>query len=90
MGFTVLSFLLISQASPSSCYLSSSSSPFSSPSLKSSEYSLINLVSLLSTISDDEDEPKLSKSVMVPLPAHGIVRNNVSEEEREFWEQPDG
>ena len=32
----------------------------------------------------------LSKSVMVPLPAHGIVRNNVSEEEREFWEQPDG
>ena len=27
---------------------------------------------------------------MVPLPPHGVVRNNVSEEEREFWEQPDG
>ena len=90
LGFSILSFLLVSQASSSSCHLSSPSTPFSSPSLKSSEYSPINLVSLLSTTSDDEDEPKLSNSVMMPLPAHGIVRNNVSEEEREFWEQPDG
>ncbi|XP_030972511.1 O-fucosyltransferase 37-like isoform X1 [Quercus lobata] len=90
LGFSILSFLLVSQASSSPCHLSSPSSPFSFPSLKSSEYSPINLVSLLSATSDDEDEPKLSNSVMVPLPVHGVVRNNVSEEEREFWEQPDG
>lgn len=40
-------------------------------------------------VSDGEDEPRLSDSVMVPLPAHGVV-GHVSEEEREFWQQPDG
>ncbi|KAK9090167.1 hypothetical protein Sjap_023344 [Stephania japonica] len=33
--------------------------------------------------------PTLSHSVMVPLPAHGLDWN-ISEEEREFWRQPDG
>ena len=27
---------------------------------------------------------------MVPLPAHGAVGGNLSLEEREFWEQPNG
>lgn len=47
------------------------------------------LESLASSFLDNEDEPTLSNSVMVPLPAHGVV-GNVSEEEREFWQQPDG
>ncbi|MCD7451084.1 O-fucosyltransferase 37 [Datura stramonium] len=36
-----------------------------------------------------EDEPfTLSTGAMVPLPAHGVV-GNFSEEEKEFWKQPD-
>lgn len=31
----------------------------------------------------------LSKTAMVPLPAH-VVSGNVTEEEAEFWAQPDG
>ncbi|KAF9595378.1 hypothetical protein IFM89_000296 [Coptis chinensis] len=36
----------------------------------------------------DEEVPRLSKSVMVPLPVHGMPRN-ITEEEKEFWKQPD-
>lgn len=33
----------------------------------------------------------MQNSVMVPLPAHGVVGGgNVTEEEAEFWRQPDG
>ncbi|KAK9104187.1 hypothetical protein Scep_021031 [Stephania cephalantha] len=44
----------------------------------------------LSNVVDDVDTaPTLSKSVMVPLPAHGLDWN-ISDEEREFWRQPHG
>ncbi|XP_011090093.1 uncharacterized protein At1g04910 [Sesamum indicum] len=52
------------------------------------------LLASLSSISKGyprNDEPTLSSSVMVPLPAHGVGANlNLSAEEKEFWQQPDG
>ncbi|EXB94325.1 hypothetical protein L484_002686 [Morus notabilis] len=39
---------------------------------------------------DDVEAPRLSRSAMVPLPAHGDTGANISEVEREFWRQPDG
>ncbi|PIA41055.1 hypothetical protein AQUCO_02300086v1 [Aquilegia coerulea] len=33
--------------------------------------------------------PRLSNSVMSPLPAHGMAKN-MTEEEKDFWKQPDG
>ncbi|KAK6148111.1 hypothetical protein DH2020_019023 [Rehmannia glutinosa] len=37
-----------------------------------------------------QDEPTLSSSVMMPLPAHGVPANqNLTSVEREFWRQPD-
>lgn len=38
---------------------------------------------------DDHEPAGLANSVMVPLPAQ-LVAGNLSEEEREFWQQPDG
>ncbi|KAF9619839.1 hypothetical protein IFM89_009590, partial [Coptis chinensis] len=47
------------------------------------------LASLSSSLAlADEEVPRLSKSVMVPVPAHGMPRN-ITEEEKEFWKQPD-
>ncbi|KAF5194459.1 O-fucosyltransferase [Thalictrum thalictroides] len=47
------------------------------------------LTSLSGSISlMDEDVPRLSNSVMSPLPAHGMTKN-MTEEEKEFWKQPD-
>ncbi|KAG6633280.1 O-fucosyltransferase 37-like [Carya illinoinensis] len=92
-GISVLSFMPISlQDSYLLPLLSPSSEPFSSPSFSSAENrSQVTLASLALTFLDsEENEPILSNSVMVPLPAHGIVGSNVSEEEREFWRQPDG
>ncbi|KAK9278272.1 hypothetical protein L1049_027837 [Liquidambar formosana] len=89
LGISILSFMSYSQHSvPGS--LISPSSPLSSisfPSL-SSAYSPLLLASLSAIVSGTEDEPRLSNSVMVPLPAHG-VNGNLSEEEKEFWKQPD-
>ncbi|KAJ6410357.1 hypothetical protein OIU84_007163 [Salix udensis] len=34
-------------------------------------------------------EPRMAKSLMAPLPLHPVT-GNVSKEEKEFWEQPDG
>ncbi|KAL0390489.1 UNVERIFIED_CONTAM: O-fucosyltransferase 37 [Sesamum calycinum] len=52
------------------------------------------LLASLSSISKGyprNDEPTLSSSVMVPLPAQGVAANlNLSAEEKEFWQQPDG
>ncbi|KAK4408539.1 O-fucosyltransferase 37 [Sesamum angolense] len=52
------------------------------------------LLASLSSISKGyprNDEPTLLSSVMVPLPAHGVAANlNLSAEEKEFWQQPDG
>ncbi|KAL5750732.1 hypothetical protein ACOSP7_025335 [Xanthoceras sorbifolium] len=86
LGISILN-LISTYQDPPPCSLISPSSPFSLP-LQSS----ILLASLASTNSnneDDDDEPRLGSSVMVPLPAHSVV-GNLSEEEREFWEQPDG
>jgi hypothetical protein len=88
LGISILSFMPTYQDS-SSCPLISPPSPFSS-SLSSAALSPLTSASLSLLISEnDQDEPRLSDSVMVPLPAHGVV-GHVSEEEREFWQQPDG
>ncbi|KAJ0048099.1 hypothetical protein Pint_15706 [Pistacia integerrima] len=48
------------------------------------------LASLSSTnFNSEDDEPRLAGSVMMPLPTH-IVAGDLTKEEREFWEQPDG
>ncbi|CAL5361882.1 unnamed protein product [Camellia sinensis] len=94
LGFLILSSILISQ-NKVPCSANPSSSPFSSFSFPffSSSYSPLHIASLSALISasseDDDDEPRLSQSVMVPLPVHR-VSGNLSEEEREFWQQPDG
>ncbi|XAR50312.1 hypothetical protein NMG60_11004599 [Bertholletia excelsa] len=43
----------------------------------------------LSAIFSDDGEQGLSESAMVPLPVRGVI-GSPSEEEREFWQQPDG
>ncbi|KAJ7945733.1 O-fucosyltransferase family protein [Quillaja saponaria] len=84
LGISALRFIPISQDT-ASCSLISPSSPGSlstaSAPLLSATLSLI--------VSDNEDELTLSNSVIVPLPAHGVT-GNLSKEERDFWEQPDG
>ncbi|KAI5329557.1 hypothetical protein L3X38_028954 [Prunus dulcis] len=64
--------------------------PCSTPSPTSS-FSPSFFASLFSTVSfnNEDDQPRLSTSAMVPFPAHGAV-GNVSEAEREFWKQPNG
>ncbi|XP_050221947.2 O-fucosyltransferase 37 [Mercurialis annua] len=64
---------------------SSSSLAFSS----SKSHRLLSSFSSRSLSNVKDDKLGLSRSVMVPLPAQGIS-GNVSKEEREFWEQPDG
>ncbi|KAI7981223.1 O-fucosyltransferase 37 [Camellia lanceoleosa] len=93
LGFLILSSILISQ-NKVPCSANPSSSPFSIFFFPffSSSYSPLHIASLsalISASSDDDDEPRLSQSVMVPLPVHR-VSGNLSEEEREFWQQPDG
>ncbi|KAK6148086.1 hypothetical protein DH2020_018998 [Rehmannia glutinosa] len=58
----------------------------------SSSLSPITLASLSLILRDypKQDEPTLSSSVMMPLPAHGVPANqNLTSVEREFWRQPD-
>ncbi|CAL5440830.1 unnamed protein product [Camellia sinensis] len=91
LGFLILTSILISQ-NKVPCSANPSSSPFSSFSFPffSSSYSPLHIASLSALISaSSDDEPRLSQSVMVPLPVHR-VSGNLSEEEREFWQQPDG
>ncbi|OVA17549.1 GDP-fucose protein O-fucosyltransferase [Macleaya cordata] len=78
---TNVSFKPISHYSSSPCSNSFPSSTFFSSSFPNSRSALV--------VSDNEDVVRLSSSVMVPLPAHGIA-GNLTEEEREFWRQPDG
>ncbi|KAI3981683.1 hypothetical protein MKX01_020626 [Papaver californicum] len=67
-----------------------SSSPYSS----SFPLSFSSSRSTLMVSSNEKNEDKmvrLSSSVMVPLLAHGVSSSsNVTEEEREFWKQPNG
>ncbi|CAI9787346.1 unnamed protein product [Fraxinus pennsylvanica] len=62
-----------------------------SPSSPLSPFLLASLSSIVKDYSNNllDDEPTLSTSAMVPLPPHGFY-GNLSEEEREFWQQPDG
>ncbi|XP_057970374.1 O-fucosyltransferase 37 [Malania oleifera] len=80
LGFSMISFIPISQNSAPCPFISPSSPYLSSP---------LRLASLSARVSGSDDEPSLSNSVMVPLPIQG-VSGNLSEEEREFWQQPDG
>ncbi|KAI3847309.1 hypothetical protein MKW98_022442 [Papaver atlanticum] len=64
----------------------SSSSPYSI-SFSSSRSTLM----VSSNEKNEDNTVRLSSSVVVPLPAHGVPSSsNVTEEEREFWKQPNG
>ena len=84
LGISFLRLFPISQSSSQTSLIS----PASSFSTTFSD-ALVFSASLFPTASDNEDEPTLSNSVMVPLPARSVA-GNVSEEEREFWKQPNG
>ncbi|KAG8379422.1 hypothetical protein BUALT_Bualt07G0086800 [Buddleja alternifolia] len=64
-----------------------------SPSSPLSPFLLASLSSVLKDYSPNTrnyDEPDLSSSAMVPLPARGVAANpNISAEGRDFWKQPD-
>ncbi|KAI3455004.1 hypothetical protein Pfo_011667 [Paulownia fortunei] len=82
LGICILTFYPISHNSIPCSALSPSSS-----------LSPVLLASLSLILKDypTQDEPTLSSSAMVPLPAHGVAANpNISAVEREFWRQPDG
>nr|ADN33952.1 hypothetical protein [Cucumis melo subsp. melo] len=87
LGISTINFLYSSPFYADSC---SPKSPISFSSTSSSSQSRL-LLSLLSPVasSTHQELPKLSTSVMIPLPAHG-VSSNLSNEETEFWKQPDG
>ncbi|KAK6920548.1 GDP-fucose protein O-fucosyltransferase [Dillenia turbinata] len=63
---------------------------FNSLSPTSSPLELASFSTLLSSdnVDDHNDKPKLSTSVIMPLPIRGLSRN-FSEKEREFWKQPE-
>ncbi|KAK8583892.1 hypothetical protein V6N13_109280 [Hibiscus sabdariffa] len=89
LGISVIRFFPTSQDSISCSIVSPSISPISPHSLPSS-YSQIVLASLLSGVnSTNEIQPRAGGTAMVPLPIH-LVPGNLSEEETEFWKQPDG
>ncbi|XP_074315884.1 O-fucosyltransferase 37 [Silene latifolia] len=52
-------------------------------------HSPIQLAFFSAIFPDYSDELTLSKSEMVPLPSHGVSAMNLSQEEVEFWKQPD-
>ncbi|XP_038893614.1 O-fucosyltransferase 37 [Benincasa hispida] len=87
LGISTINFLHSSPFYADPCSLKSS---ISFPSMSSSSQSRL-LLSLLSPVASSANQnlPKLSTSVVVPLPAHG-VSSNLSDEETEFWKQPDG
>ncbi|CAK7336670.1 unnamed protein product [Dovyalis caffra] len=86
LGVSILGFTPNSQDSlPCSLISPSSSLPFPSMSISS-----ILLTSLSSVVPKNvEDEPRMANSLMTPLPLQPVT-GNVSKEEKEFWEQPDG
>ncbi|KAG8488009.1 hypothetical protein CXB51_018518 [Gossypium anomalum] len=88
LGISIFRFFPSSQDSIHCSIISPTTSPISSHPLPSS-YSQIILTSLLSGInSDNKIQPRIGGTAMVPLPAH-LVSGNLSEEETEFWKQPD-
>ncbi|MBA0757205.1 hypothetical protein Gotri_020315 [Gossypium trilobum] len=88
LGISIFRFFPSSQDSIHCSIISPTTSPISSHPLPSS-YSQIILTSLLSGInSDNKIQPRIGGTAMVPLPVH-LVSGNLSEEETEFWKQPD-
>ncbi|XP_065876362.1 O-fucosyltransferase 37 [Euphorbia lathyris] len=88
LGIFVLSFLPFNRDSVP-CSFISPSSQFQLPYSKShSQFLLASISSELSSVSVN-DEPGLGSSMMFPLPIQRIS-GNLSKEEREFWQQPDG
>lgn len=85
LGISILNLIQTYQDDQVTCSLISATPTFSL-----SAHSAMLLASLSSTKSnDDVDEPRLAVSAMMPLPTH-ILAGNLTEEERKFWEQPDG
>ncbi|XP_030492929.2 O-fucosyltransferase 37 [Cannabis sativa] len=80
LGIFLLGFLRSYQNSPLPCSVSSSPEFFAAS---------LSSMSSSSLLDKEEGVPRLSYSAMVPLPAHGLS-GNLSEPEREFWQQPDG
>ncbi|XVE54509.1 hypothetical protein DITRI_Ditri03aG0087600 [Diplodiscus trichospermus] len=81
LGISIVRFFPTSQDS-THCVIVSPPSP--------SSYSHIILAALLSGINSySEKEPRVGSNAMVPLPVH-VVPGNLSEEENEFWKQPEG
>lgn len=64
----------------------------SSPSLSTNSHPSMLLASLSSRVlnNNNDDKPRLTRSSIVPLPAHDGFIGNLSEAEREFWKQPNG
>ncbi|XP_017645102.1 O-fucosyltransferase 37 [Gossypium arboreum] len=88
LGISIFRFFPSSQDSIHCSIISPTTSPISSHPLPSS-YSQIILTSLLAGInSDNKIQPRIGGTAMVPLPVH-LVSGNLSEEETEFWKQPD-
>ncbi|XP_037496434.1 O-fucosyltransferase 37 isoform X2 [Jatropha curcas] len=84
LGISISSFIPLFSRDSVPCSLISPSSSYSFPSKSHSQFLLASL-----STANGEDEPGLANSVMVPLPAQG-VSGNVSKEEKEFWEKPNG
>uniref|UniRef100_A0A6N2K3S5 O-fucosyltransferase family protein n=1 Tax=Salix viminalis TaxID=40686 RepID=A0A6N2K3S5_SALVM len=85
LGVSILGFTPNSQASHP-CSINSPPS-LSFPSMSISSMLLTSLSSVAPK--NVEGEPRMAKSLMAPLPLHPVT-GNVSKEEKEFWEQPDG
>ncbi|KAJ6688325.1 O-FUCOSYLTRANSFERASE 37 [Salix koriyanagi] len=85
LGVSIVGFTPNSQASHPCSIHSPPSLSFPSMSISSM------LLTSLSSVAPKnvEGEPRMAKSLMAPLPLHPVT-GNVSKEEKEFWEQPDG
>ncbi|XP_039059311.1 O-fucosyltransferase 37-like [Hibiscus syriacus] len=89
LGISMFRFFPASQDPIQCSIVSPTMSPISPLSLPPS-HSQIILASLLSGLnSNDEVQPRIGGTSMVPLPVH-LVPGDLSEQEAEFWKQPDG
>ncbi|KAJ6374463.1 hypothetical protein OIU78_030056 [Salix suchowensis] len=85
LGVSIVGFTPNSQASHPCSIHSPPSLSFPSMSISSMLLTSLSSVAPKSV----EGEPRMAKSLMAPLPLHPVT-GNVSKEEKEFWEQPDG
>ncbi|XP_038685796.1 O-fucosyltransferase 37 [Tripterygium wilfordii] len=89
VSFTFLGIFVLTLIPNSQDSVPCSLIPPSSPLSVSYSQSHFVQASLSSIFSNKEAEAGLAQSIMLPLPAREVSRN-VSEEEREFWQQPNG